>query len=181
MCSMAVIVGGGVIVDFQYFMRKLAYYCNLPKRNLWQRLLCWYHSIRYSRLSMKLGFTMGCNCFGYGLLIPHYGTIVINGEARVGNFAVLHTCTNIAGKKQIGDGFYLSTGSQIVGDITISDNVTVASNSLVNKSVESDKLVGGVPAKVLKDDYTPWYVRDGESFSKRVAMIEQLKKEMNIN
>lgn len=33
---------------------------------------------------MKLGFSIGCNVFGYRLVIPHYGTIVVNNEVRAG-------------------------------------------------------------------------------------------------
>lgn len=59
---------------------------------------------------MKLGFTIAENVFGYGLVIPHYGTIVVGSGNRIGNYAVLHTSTCItAGKKNIGDGLYLST------------------------------------------------------------------------
>ena len=112
--------------------------------------------------------------FGYGLLIPHYGTIVINGEARVGNYAVLHTCTNIAGRKFIGDGLYLSTGCQIVGDVTLGNNISVGANSLVNRSFDDNVLIGGVPAKILKKDYPQWYVRDGEKYVNKVQQVELL-------
>ena len=37
------------------------------------------------------------NSLGYGAVIPHYGTIVVNGDARLGNYCVLHTSTCIAG------------------------------------------------------------------------------------
>lgn len=58
----------------------------------------------YVKLWQKLGFTIGFNAYGYGLLIPHDRTIIVNGHCRIGNFAVLHiyNCCGSIGK-QIGD------------------------------------------------------------------------------
>lgn len=168
------------MISFLYYMRKYSYYKNITNHNVFEKICKLYYGFRYKQLSLKLGFSIGSDVFGYGLLIPHYGTIVINGEARVGNFAVLHTCTNIAGKKIIGDGLYLSTGCQIVGNISLGDNVSVAANSLVNKSYQNNVLIGGVPAKILKENYPQWYVRDGDTFINRVHCVERLKKELQI-
>lgn len=112
------------------------------------------------------------------MVIPHYGTIVINGDARIGNFAVLHTCTCIAGKKTIGNHFYFSTGSQVVGDITIGNGVTIAAHSLVNKSVGDSVLLVGSPAVVKKQDYPLWTDRSGEKFTKREELVKGLHKKM---
>lgn len=176
------IIYGGGIISCQKYMRMYSYYKYIHDNNA--SAINWimkvYYGIRYSRLSKKLGFSIGPDVFGYGLLIPHYGTIVINGDARVGNFAVVHTCTNIAGKKSIGDGFYMSTGCQIVGDIVIGDDVSVCANSLVNKSIGSNKLVGGVPAKIIKEDYPSWYNRDGIKCAERVRRVELLREQMNL-
>ena len=170
----------GGIIDYQRLMRKYSYYRNISNPNIIQRIKCNYYHYRYKKISLRLNFSIGPDVFGYGLLIPHYGTIVINSMARVGNYAVVHTCTNIAGKKIVGDALFLATGSQIVGDITIGDNVSVAANSLVNKDCGNNLLVGGVPARVIREDYPVWYKRDGKTFEERVNRIERLKKEMNI-
>ena len=53
----------------------------------------YYYKYRFRKLGMKLGFTISENVFGYGLVIPHYGTIVVGSGNRVGNYAVLHTST----------------------------------------------------------------------------------------
>ncbi len=51
-------------------------------------------------LGMKLGYSIGYKCFSYGLVLPHYGTIVVGNSNRIGKYAVLHTSTCItAGKK----------------------------------------------------------------------------------
>lgn len=97
-------------------------------------ILRFYWGRKFRGGGMQLGLSIGHNSLGYGVIIPHYGTIVVNGEAAIGNFAVLHSFTCIAGKKTIGNYLYLSTGSQITGDIVLGDGVTVSALSLVNKS-----------------------------------------------
>ncbi len=129
---------------------------------------------------MKLGFSIGANVFGYGLLIPHYGTIVINNNTKAGKYCVLHTSTCIGGAdKTIGDGLYLSSGAFVMGsEVALGDNVSIASNSVVTKSHQAlNILLVGTPA-VLKTTSLPWYERDGSEFKKRVAAIERFKKEM---
>ena len=118
--------------------------------------------------------------FGYGLLIPHYGTIVVNGSVKAGNYCVLHTSTCIGGKgKVIGDGLYLSSGAIIMGsEVMLGNNISIASNSLINKSFpDSNVLLAGTPA-IIKSTSLPWYERDGDDFKRRVKTIEKLRQEM---
>jgi len=132
---------------------------------------------RYKKLSVKLGFSIGPDVFGYGLVIPHYGTIVVGGSNQIGNYAVLHTSTCIVDKSsKIGDGLYLSTGAIISNRVELGENVTVGANCTVNKSLaQSNVLLVGSPAEVKKES-DAWYIRDSETFRKRIAEIEQLKK-----
>lgn len=81
------------ILRFLKLMRKCDYYANGSKNTL----LFLFYKIKYSRTSQRLGFSIDYTSFGYGLVIPHYGTIVVGGPNKIGNFAVLHTCTCIAG------------------------------------------------------------------------------------
>jgi acetyltransferase-like isoleucine patch superfamily enzyme len=37
-----------------------------------------------------------------------------------------------------------------LGGVTIGNNVVIGSNSVVTKSIEKNKIVGGVPARILK-------------------------------
>ena len=129
----------------------------------------------------ELGFSIGYNCFGYGLVIPHYGTIVVGQSNRIGNYAVLHTSTCISDNgKLIGNALYLSTGAKITSKLVLKDNISIGANSLVNKSNNNDnKLLAGSPAQEIKDT-APWYIRDGHTYSSRVERIEALKSKMNI-
>lgn len=140
-----------------------------------------YYYALYNRISKKLGFSIGYNVFGYGLVIPHYGTIVVGGNNRCGNYCVLHTSTCITGNgKVIGDAFYLSTGAKVTSKVVLGDNVSVGANSVVNKSViDGNVMIAGAPAKVIKSTVA-WYIRDGESFSSKVNAIENLRQKMKL-
>lgn len=167
---------GGVIIRYLCAMRMYAFYANTAKRRQFFQVLrraIWGR--RFRKLGMRLGFSFGYNSLGYGVVLPHFGTIVVNGEVRVGNYAVLHTSTCIAGKKVIGDYLYLSTGSQITGDIELGDGVTIAAHSLVNKSIGDNVLLAGTPAVVKRTNYPLWVERDGETFVNRVKKVEQYR------
>ena len=175
------VLGGGksVIIRYLRHLRRYAYFYNTHKRMLsFNSVMMVWERYRLNKLAVKLGFSIGQNSLGYGVVIPHYGTIVVNQDARIGNYAVLHTCTCVAGGyKTIGDGFYLSTGSQVVGSINLGDGVTVAAHSLVNKSYGTNVLLAGAPAVVKRDNYPVWYEqeRDAVRFSKCKEQVENLR------
>ena len=129
---------------------------------------------------MKLGFSIGYNCFGYGLVLPHYGTIVVGPSNRIGNYALLHTSTCITDNgKLIGDAFYLSTGAKMTTRVVLGDNISVGANSLVNKSSSGNVLLAGTPAKEIKAAL-PWYERDGEPYFNKVRRVESLKEKIGV-
>jgi serine O-acetyltransferase len=169
------------ILRYLRSMRFVAFYSN-TKKNKALSIKYIYHNIRFKKLGLKLGFSIGYNSFGYGLLIPHYGTIIVNVGIRAGNYCVLHTSTCIGGSnKTIGNGLYLSSGGLIMGkNIILGDNISIAANSLVNSSfLESNILLAGSPA-INKRPSLPWYERDGEIYNIRKKNIEELKTKMGL-
>lgn len=50
----------------------------------------------------------------------------------------------------IGNNVWISDKVTILRGVTIGNNVIIGANSLVNKDIQSDSIVGGVPAKLLK-------------------------------
>lgn len=185
--------------DFKYRnrflveMRKVSYY--KQQKGLLNKLLLGYHYAKYEKLGIKLGWTIGCDAFGYGVVLPHYGTIVVGNTNRIGNYAVLQTSTCISSNgKVIGDGLYMGSGAKITSKVTLGNNISVGANSLVNKDCLQDNvLLGGMPAKVIRQEET-WYIRDsktqpehkmafgisGDSFAERVKKVEALKKQMGL-
>ena len=160
------------IKNFLVEMRKCSYYKH--QKGLLSKLLFVVHYRKFRKLGLKLGFSIGYDSLGYGVVIPHYGTIVVGESNRIGNYAVLHTSTCISDNgKIIGNGLYLSTGAKITSKIKLGNNISIGANSLVNKDCEQDNvLLGGMPAKVIKQEET-WYIRD--SFDAKVKRIEELR------
>jgi serine O-acetyltransferase len=144
---------------FQRLLRKSEYYKNVAsKKSIFGKLAYLYLKIRFKNLSLKLGFSIPENVFGPGLSIVHYGTIVVNANAKVGKNCRIHpsTCIGASGglnkAPQIGDNVYISPGVKVFGDIQIGNNIAFAANAAVNNSFLKDNyLIGGVPAKEIKE------------------------------
>ncbi len=161
-------------------MRKSCYYSNFPRFSYGGVKYCYYIR-KFRALGYRLGFSIGNKCFGYGLVIPHYGTIVVGGDVRCGNYCVLHTSVCITNEKgkQIGDALYASSGCKINKRITLGNNIKICSNSVVNKSFTEDNLVlAGMPAFIKKEKCGYWY--EGWDAEKRKEKIEELKQKLNL-
>ncbi|PKG43426.1 serine acetyltransferase [Psychroflexus sp. MES1-P1E] len=160
-CSLFVIIKEKIkrehIWEFQRLLRKTEYYKNVGSKNIFLgKLLYVFLKIKFKNLSLKLGFSIPENVFGPGLAILHYGTIIVNQEAKVGANCRLQACTNIgqsggkAGAPTIGDNVYIGPGAKIYGEINIPNNCAIAANAAVSKSFFTENIViGGVPAKEI--------------------------------
>ena len=168
------------IMKYLYMMRKLSYYTH-KKHNKLTLLIRQYYRIRYYHLGIKLGFNIGYDACGYGLVLTHYGSLGIGGSNRLGNYCVIHTLTSITDNgKVIGDALYLAKGAIITSKLSLGNNISVGANSVVNKSfLQNNIMIAGAPVKYIKDT-EPWYVRDGEKFLNRVQKIERLKKDWGL-
>ena len=168
------------IMRYLKSLRYCAYYSEYKQFTPPVIFLKIYHGIRFRKLGIKLGFSIGIQTLGYGVVIPHNGTIVIGASNRIGNYAVLHTSTCISNNnKVIGNALYLATGAKMTSQLTLGDNVSVGANSVVNKSFSSNCMIAGAPAIRIKEA-TAWYERDGETFANKVKQVEELKLKMNI-
>lgn len=160
------------IYEFQRTLRYLEYYTNC--NSFLCKILWSYYKIKHRNLALKLGFSIPVNVFGPGLSIAHYGTIIVNPNARIGKNCRIHACVNIgasAGRNEaptIGNNVYIGPGSLIFGGITIGNNTTIAANATVNKSsLESNVVLAGVPAKVVKRNYPDWTIFNKRQINNR--------------
>ncbi len=93
---------------------------------------------------------------GRGLLIEHFGGIVINSGVQIGEFCTIsHQVTignKVPGGKSpvIGNNVYICVGAKLLGDITIGGNSIIGANAVVLDSVPANSIVAGIPAKVIK-------------------------------
>lgn len=157
---------GDYIWKFEISLRFCEYYTNIHKKSF----IYLFHRFRYSRLSIKLGFQIPLNVFGKGLRINHFGLIIVNKNAIIGDFCDIHQGVNIGenfnkGCPVLGNDVWIGPGSKIFGNIHIGDRCIIGANSVVNKNFLNDVTIAGVPATVIKDTGNP-YLRT-EEFKKK--------------
>ena len=80
-------------------------------------LLFCYRTLR--RLSFLTGFQLDPGSFGKGLMIYHYGSIIVNGDAKIGDYATIFPGVVIGAKSNgcpvIGNHVMIGAGAKILG------------------------------------------------------------------
>lgn len=143
------------IWKYKVCMRKAEYYRNLNGKNILQIVVEVYYLLRYTQLGMKLGYTIPLNVAEEGLSLPHYGTIIINGNSHIGKNCrimadvVIGSTNGINTAATIGNNVYIGAGAKIIGQIRIGDDVCIGANAVVTKDIEAGVTIAGVPAKVV--------------------------------
>ena len=166
------------IMEYIVCLRKYEYYTN--QKGWMNEFLRVFFHYKYRKLGKQLGFSIEPNVLGFGLCIPHYGTIVVGAGNRIGNYCVLHTSTCVtAGNKKIGNNFYLASGAKVIRKGAIlGDNISVAANSVINGDFPKNNiLLAGNLARIIKES-DAWYDRDGEMYRDRVEACNKLYKEI---
>lgn len=114
----------------------------------------WFFSQLYKGVSLKSGLEINTERLGGGVIVPHWGRILINAKTVGDNLYVFHNVTighdYSTGKPTIGNNVIIGTGATIIGDIVIGDNVIIGSNSLVNSDIPNDSVVAGNPARPIR-------------------------------
>lgn len=145
---------GKEIWKFQISLRYLEYYSNISPtksggvmKQIWRFINHHY--------SVKLGFTIPINTFGKGLNIHHYGCIVVNDNARIGENCNIQQGVNIgqnygnANVPKIGNNVYIGPGAKIFGRISIADGCAIGAGAIVCKDfLEPDSVIVGNPGRV---------------------------------
>lgn len=149
---------GDEIWQFQRLMRKAEYYKNCHK-SIIGKIYSYWLQYKYHKKRIKLGFSIPLNVFGPGLSIAHYGTIVVNGNAKVGKNCRIQESTTIGATNGLlkapvlGDNIFIGSGARIIGAVEIASDIAIGANALVNHSyTENGITIAGVPAKKISDN-----------------------------
>lgn len=177
------------VMKYLRAMRKFCYYSFLSTgggmfRKLFYFPIQLFYKRRFTLLGYKLGFSIGADCFGYGLVFHHHGSIIVGPSNRIGNYALLNTSTCIVDRgTRIGNGLFMGSGAVLSKKIILGSNVLVGANAVVNKSFPEGKvLIAGIPATIIKNIDGPWYESLYRDFwKKRHDEVENLKEKMRIS
>lgn len=122
------------------------------------KLMAFWYKARKNRLGAKLGFIISAGCFGEGLKLEHYGSVIVNPKSRIGKNCIIHgnCCIGSTGgypddSPVIEDNVDIGQNAQILGGITIADNVRIGAGAVVVKDVTTPGVtVVGVPARIVQ-------------------------------
>ena len=106
--------------------------------------------------------TIGNNVFiNAGCKFQDQGGIFIGDGALIGHNVVLATLNHDLdpakrqqlhpGKIVIGKGVWIGANATVTAGVTVGDNAVIAAGAVVNKDVEANTVVGGVPARKIKE------------------------------
>jgi len=109
--------------------------------------------------------------FAFAAFVPHAAEIgrdtklghsglgvVIHGRSKMGERVEIFQNVTIAGDSReagepvIEDDAFIAAGARILGPITIGRGSVVAANAVVIRDVPPHCVVGGVPAKILREN-----------------------------
>lgn len=158
----------------------------------------WFHRIAHSLYKIRLFFIARAisqfsrfltgieihpgAVIGRRFFIDHGMGIVIGETCEIGDDVMLYQGVTLGGTGHdkgkrhptIGDNVLVSTGSQILGAITIGENSKIGASSVVLKDVPANCTVVGIPAKIV--------VQDGKRVQQKSAeqkLSETMTERMN--
>ena len=144
---------------FQRRLRKTEFFKNTSNGNIIKKLFYIFSMIRFHRLRVKYGFSIPLNVFGPGLSIAHFGSIVVNGNAKVGENCRIQDSVTIGATNGesdapvIGNNVFIGSGARIIGKVNIASDIAIGANAVVVKDFNKSGItIGGVPAKKISDN-----------------------------
>lgn len=155
----------GIAIDNNYiiykFIKKLRYeeyYYSRSSNSVIFKVLFLLKRRQKNRLGTKLGFFIPMNTCSKGLIIYHYGDIVINNSCKIGKNLKLHgnNCIgndgkNITSAPIIGNNVDVGYGACIIGNVKVADGVKIGAGAVVVSDILEDNCtVVGCPAKIVR-------------------------------
>lgn len=142
------------IWQYLWTLRHAEYHKN--QKSIGNRIaFVFFHRRKYI-LGHRLGFEIPENCVGKGLMIYHIAPIVLNEDARMGNFCCIagEFCLGNTGPGTgspiLGNGVNVGWGSCVIGNVKVADRVVLGAGCVLTHSVEKPGArVAGVPARII--------------------------------
>ena len=147
-----------LIFHYLWNLRHCEYHFNNSKKHTYHKILYYYYKLMLKRIGTKYNIYIRLNSCGYGLRILHLsgGGGVRIGAKEVGNYCGFNAGVLIGQKDGednrpiIGNHTAFRPGSKAFGNLHIGNNVFVAPNAVVTKDIPDNCIVGGIPAKIIK-------------------------------
>ena len=148
------------IWKFIWLLRVNEYYSNITGI---KKVICLpiivLRKLQFHRSSILMNYTIPLNRIGPGLSLAHPGTIIINGNSRIGRNCRIQTGVTLGSTDGnndapiIGDNVFLGDGCKVIGKIRIADDVQIGANSVVVKDItEAGTTWAGVLAKKISNN-----------------------------
>lgn len=144
-------------------MYRKAHFCKNPfLKKIWKIRFKFMQNKTYLQIPIKTKI-------GKGFYIEHFGRIIINAKAIIGDNVTIATGVVIGsisrGKKTgepiIGNEVWIGANSVIVGKIKIGNNVLIAPNAYINFDVPDNSIVIGNPGVIhYSKDATKGYIKN---------------------
>ena len=119
------------------------------------RILYYWHRLVLKRRSLHTGIAISPGSCGPGLSIPHYGSVIIHKDARIGAFCRIHSATNIGTYRgeapELGDFVYVGPGAVIYGGVTVGSRAVIGAGAVVGRPVPADSTVIGAKVDNKED------------------------------
>lgn len=117
-----------------YYLRHVEYAITRQKnkKNVFNTLVKAYYLYKLRKASYVTGFQIPPFTCGKGLIIYHWGSIIINGNVKIGQNCVLYPGVLIGWKgpkergcAEIGNNVFIGSGTKIIGPVKIGNNVII--------------------------------------------------------
>jgi serine O-acetyltransferase len=149
---------------FQYRVANSVYRMNVP---IIKQILQFFCLIWQKGIEISTGISIPASVrIGHSFYIGHFGGIIINANAILGNNCNISQGVTIGvsgleekrGSPIIGNNVYIGANAVVAGKIEIADDVLIGACSLVTSNAEFGAVLLGVPAVKISNNGSREYI-----------------------